>query len=75
MAENGEAKEEDSKGMEKERAKEQAKVCMGWTSWAHGEAKKAGTRAVEANGHRSHGEASGQRIADCGRWALSWGGR
>ena len=70
MVENGEAKEEDTKDSEKERAKDQARACMGWTSWAHGEAMIVGTRAAEEiSGDKSHGEAKVRGTGTaCGQW-------
>ena len=60
MVENGEAKEEQAKDGEKEKAR--AETYIASTSWAHGEVKKDGMLAVEENngaknrGARSRGE-------------------
>ena len=55
MEENGEAKEE-TKGMEKEKAKDRAKEFTVWTSWEHGEVMRVGMRTVVSNGGMSRGE-------------------
>ena len=60
VVENGEAKEEEAKDGEKEKAR--AGTYIASTSWVHGEVMTAGTLAAEESngakihGARSHGE-------------------